>query len=120
MIHDLGIIDSSFKQRCIEDRFMLLSQRLRDLLPYALQRQVLSSESFFSKFEDIPLAIEIHWLRVISNLHWAKQICNQLGGKIIGLQILFGGKPRIATSGDAIDIFTPRTCHGCEISLALE
>ena len=74
MIHDLGFVDRSLKQGSIEHRFMLFSECLRDLLTYAFQSYVLSSESFLGKFEDIPLAVEIHWLRVISDLHWAEEI----------------------------------------------
>src|SRR6185369_8539868 len=112
-----------FQQRRIENRLALVRKSLRDLLAHtrALQSQILVSESLLRQLEDVPLAAaETRRLRVVTDLHRAEQTGDELGWKVVVLQILFGRKADVAARAQAVNVFTPGACDSGEVSLALK
>src|ERR1051326_8148725 len=119
MVNDPRIVDRRLQQSRIENRFTLVCESLRDLLAHAraLQSQVLIGESLLLEFEDVPLATELHWLRVITNLHRAEKTCYQTLWEVVAFQILFGSKTDIAAGAQAVDVFAPGASDSGEVGL---
>src|SRR6185369_8433150 len=111
-----------FQQSSVQNRLTLVRKSLRYLLAHtrALKSQVLVGESLLLEFEDVPLAAELHWLRVITNLHRPEKTCNQIGREVVALQILLGRKTDIAAGSQAVDVFALGASDSREVSLALE
>src|SRR5882724_846796 len=98
--------------------YKCLSNLLTNARTFKLK--VLRLQSFFFKFEDVPLAaIESHRLSSITSLH-AKKLANQVRWKTVLLEILFRRKSNVATSWDTIRIFALGSCHGREVRTAFE
>ena len=123
IVDDLCFVHRYFQQRCIENLLALVGQTLSNLLTHTrtLQSQILSCQPLLGELEDVPLAaVEASRLRVITYLHRAKEIRNQLCREVVVLQIFFSGKSNIAAAGERIDVFTLGSGNSRKVSFALE
>src|SRR5688572_26049959 len=122
VINDLRIVHSSLKQRCIQDLFALVYQRLSDLRPNVrtLESQVFILQTLLTELEHIPLtAAKPNRLSNVARLH-VEEAAGELGRKSVLPEILFGGKSKITAARECVDVFTLCPCYCRELSAALK